>query len=458
MSDTIVCPECGTEQSAHLPFCENCGYRLRSQRTVLEGLPSITADMLRPDNASVMRPERVSTEETPALDPDDVTGLPGDSDVDLDEGFVPNERLDPAPLKASKESQTMMEGVPAVGRRETLDETPAITPSMLTQAEPPPSMDASSSALIPAPSLSEVTERGPRRLVFGSLWLVTLVIAVLGTFFAVNSTSPGDISQDKNHAPTELQRLSIPAGPFLQGLDESTRAFILRVCLRVAQDPDEECDQDKLLKGEFPQETITLPAYAIDSQEVTNARYSKCVAAKKCEAADYKNCKVYTTQGLQIGLRVPKVLREPAHPQLCVRRSDAAAYCAFAGGALPSQAQWEKAARGEEGLLFPWGETWSPEWANWGEADVIKTPIVGKIDGFSWTAPPGQYPKAKSPYGLEDMAGNVAEWVVSDDPLLGIARGGSWTSDPFELRTTRRLEVKADVRRTDVGFRCVYAP
>ena len=131
-------------------------------------------------------------------------------------------------------------------------------------------------------------------------------------------------------------------------------------------------------------------------------------------------------------------------------------YCAFVEGKLPSHNQWEKAARGVEGGLFPWGDLWAGDLANWGELDILRSSAVGKLDGFEWIAPPGHYPAGKSPYGVLDMAGNVAEWIQSDDPLVGYARGGSWISNPFDLRATGRLRIRAADRRTDVGFRCAY--
>ena len=92
---------------------------------------------------------------------------------------------------------------------------------------------------------------------------------------------------------------------------------------------------------------------------------------------------------------------------------------------------------------------------------MTRTAIVGKLDGYERAAPSGSFgTKSASPYGVYDMAGNVAEWVRSDDPAGKevTARGGSWRSNPLELRVTRRLFLNPGERRTDVGLRCARTP
>jgi formylglycine-generating enzyme required for sulfatase activity len=251
----------------------------------------------------------------------------------------------------------------------------------------------------------------------------------------------------------------------LRGLDESVRSFIMQMCERVDDAPDENCDHDELFNGEFPQESVDLEAFEIDAGEVTVGAYRKCVDAGECSAIDYKNCAVWTHLGLQVALRVPRSLQRPAAPVTCVNLAQAKDYCEFAGGALPTHDQWEKAARGDDARLFPWGNAWSSDVANWAEMDLIQNPVVGRLDGFARVAPPGSFPDGKSPFGAYDMAGNVAEWVVSandstNDDSAGDskagARGGSWTSHPFDLRVTQRMEIDPDATRTDVGFRCAY--
>jgi formylglycine-generating enzyme required for sulfatase activity len=298
------------------------------------------------------------------------------------------------------------------------------------------------------------SESRSRSILWTVAWLVSVVSVAMGVWYYARSSA--ELAGEDAHVRAVNPRvIDIPSGSFRRGLDESTRAFILRTCLKSAPDRS-QCDQDELLAGEFPQESVALDAFGIDRTEVTVGQWADCVQAGSCEEIDFKSCKVYTHQGLQIALRVPRSLRQPRVAATCVSRSEAQKYCQWAGGRLPGHDEWERAARGDKARLFPWGASWNPQYANWGEADVARVPVVGKIDGFAWVAPPGQYPDSKSPAGLFDMAGNVAEWVAGDDPLVGYARGGSWTSNPFELRTTGRLQVAPTARRTDVGFRCAY--
>jgi formylglycine-generating enzyme required for sulfatase activity len=271
---------------------------------------------------------------------------------------------------------------------------------------------------------------------------------------AFYSSGSGE-SADRGISAVVSQAVVIEGGPFLEGLDDEIRAFILLTCQKVADDP-EECDESKLLAGEFPQKTIDLPSFLIDSTEVTIGAFTDCVTEEACSDLDFKSCSVYTHQGLQVALRVPKLMLEPDMPASCVTREEARDYCAWKGGTLPTNSQWEKAARGAGGRLFPWGNSWNGAAVNWGELDIIKSHVVGKIDGYEWTSPVGAIAAGSTETGLYDMAGNVAEWVDGKDALIGHVRGGSWTSNPFEVRTTGRQEHRADVRRTDVGFRCVY--
>lgn len=452
-----ICPECQTPQQNDTPFCENCGFRLRSQETALEGLPAISPEMLKA--SELRRPERVATAEDFALPPSAKSRVPRQTE---EEPAVPASMLAPnletaRPPKATPSADllspdtsalTRMEGLPAVTR----NPAPASEPN--EDAPPPPKADRStegSSLLLTMPG---APSKGP------SPWIMLAVGVTLGAAIGavVGWSSSGRTQQSTTQAEARSQaRISIPSGSFSKGLDETTRSVLLQACYKVADDPDEECDQDKLLDGEFPAETGQTNAYEIDANEVTGAEYEACVSAGSCQAVDYKKCMVYTNQGLQISLRVPKALQQPDKPIVCVTHSEATAYCEHVGGSLPTHDQWEKAARGsEDNRLFPWGDTWDPTWANWGEFDVIKTSILGKVDGFEWTSGPGVFPKGDSPYEVRDMAGNVSEWVVETTERDGVARGGSWTSDPFGLRVTSRAELPVDKRRSDVGFRCVY--
>ncbi len=146
------------------------------------------------------------------------------------------------------------------------------------------------------------------------------------------------------------------------------------------------------------------------------------------------------------------------HPVVQVSARDAAAFCAFYGLRLPSEEEWEYAARGADGRRFPWGDT-PPEEdgrrrANFGTVQCC-APDAG--DGYARTAPVGRFPSGASPFGLLDMAGNVWEWTASPfpgRPAYVALRGGGWGNDPYCLRTAYRHGNPPDIGLDMVGFRC----
>ena len=434
----VTCPECGNEQSSTAPFCENCGYRIRRTDTVKEGHQAITPDILSDARRKASEAREKSRQKS-----SESNGTDGESSHDKKTVHdVQAIGPDDAPVKPAnqrKGSQTYVERLARVpddaGPDQSSDNVQAPSSASGTFERPVP-------------------QTGPNMVVWGTVWLSLTAVAVLAVYFVM--ANQGESDGPPKSATGPAKKITIEEGPYLRGLDGEVRSFILQMCQKVEEDPGETCEQDTLLKGEFPEKTIDLPTYEIDDKEVTVGRYQTCVEADACEPVDYKSCEVWTHQGLQVALRVPKAMRESTRPVVCVTRKDAKNFCEWAGGSLPSADQWEKAARGGKGTLFPWGDSWSSDLANWGEMDIARTYIVGELDGYEWTAPPGSFPKGKSEYGLYDVAGNVAEWTDTDDQLKGEARGGSWASTPFDLRTTKRLFLDADDRRTDVGFRCAY--
>jgi formylglycine-generating enzyme required for sulfatase activity len=200
----------------------------------------------------------------------------------------------------------------------------------------------------------------------------------------------------------------IPEGPFLMGQDGSA--------------PDEA-----------PRREIFVPAYYIDRTEVTNAQYKE----------------VFTTHTYPEG--------EGSHPVSGVSFNDALDYAGKVGKRLPTEAEWEKAARGEDGRAYPWGEMFDRTLCNIDES------------GHSRPMPVGSQPLGASPYRVQDMAGNVYEWVdnwyeaypgnqqVTKDygQIFRVLRGGSYNTPRYDARCARRHFDRVDSARKDYGFRCV---
>jgi formylglycine-generating enzyme required for sulfatase activity len=171
---------------------------------------------------------------------------------------------------------------------------------------------------------------------------------------------------------------------------------------------------------------------------------------------------------------------EPEQPAALLDWREARGFCAWRAGRLPTEAEWERAARGDGVRRFPWGSLWNPRLANHGTAArpsaSVPSPraVCGPdCDGFRFAAPVAAFSDGKSAFGLLQMAGNVWEWTADRYDPTAYARapsvdgrtaqgdriairGGSWRSPGYSLRVTQRAGIKPDERRPDVGFRCAY--
>ncbi len=205
---------------------------------------------------------------------------------------------------------------------------------------------------------------------------------------------------------------------------------------------------------EKPAHRVSLDAYYIDKYEVTVRQYAKFLDATSLEAPPDWN-----------------IMNQPPHQKRPVAKvdwADAGTYCRWAGKRLPTEAEWEKAARGTDGRIYPWGNDPPTRLqANFGK---------DKWNDHVALVPVGLLEDGKSPYGIYDLAGNVSEWVSdwydknyyknSPDrnpkgPERGeykVARGGSWGIDPELLRSARRLVNQPSNRGGSYGFRCAKTP
>jgi serine/threonine-protein kinase len=204
-----------------------------------------------------------------------------------------------------------------------------------------------------------------------------------------------------------------------------------------------------------PEHRVTLDAFWLDRSEVTNAQYALCVAAGVCGLPYYQPVQKNTDYHSPT---------HAYHPVIFVNWNDASAYCAWAGRRLPTEAEWEKGARGTDGRVYPWGNT------------PLECTLANSLDCLGGTAPVGGYPEGASPYGALDMSGNVWEWVADwyshnyyatspaanpPGPAAGserALRGGAWVTGWDTSRTFDRTHYSPDYRATFVGFRCALSP
>lgn len=184
----------------------------------------------------------------------------------------------------------------------------------------------------------------------------------------------------------------------------------------------------------------SFKAFLVDKYEVTNAQYKVCVAGGGCTVPSL--IIDYPWTFYEAGKEWYKDPSRDDYPVVGLTWKQSNEYCRWAGKRLPTSAEWEKAARGADGRTYPWGDIWDGTRANWDDE--------GKTDNFEKIAPVGSFPQGASPYGAEDMAGNVREWV--DDLVL---KGGSWYSDPESLRSGDPGHEYIVERDDDMGFRCI---
>ncbi|HZF53000.1 MAG TPA: SUMF1/EgtB/PvdO family nonheme iron enzyme [Polyangiaceae bacterium] len=246
----------------------------------------------------------------------------------------------------------------------------------------------------------------------------------------------------------------IRAGTFLMGSDEGEILHALEICRSEPAGSEEDVCRDERFLHEYAAHPVYLSDYWIDRTEVTVARYRQCVAAGRCLEPPYASG--------------AERFDRPDMPVVLVSWNDASAFCAFAGGRLPTEAEWERAARGEKGRRYPWGNVWNPLLSNHGR--LTWDPLDGG-DGFLEIAPVGSFPDGRTPDGILDLAGNVDEWVLDyyapDHPRVSavnprgpdagnerVVKGGSYASSRPWLRGASRDHSPPGVRRTTRGFRC----
>jgi formylglycine-generating enzyme required for sulfatase activity/tRNA A-37 threonylcarbamoyl transferase component Bud32 len=262
--------------------------------------------------------------------------------------------------------------------------------------------------------------------------------ALIPAEFPTASSIPTEAATPTSDAPpTELDSqgatmLLVPAGEFKMG--------------RASGDLNFEEDED-------PLHTVYLDAYYIDKFEVTNAFYKACVDAGDCKPP--KHSYFFSNSPNRIYYGDPQY---DQYPVVYVDWEMANTYCEWRDARLPTEAEWEKAARGTEERIYPWGSGLDCQTANYQNCDDRTSDV-------------GFYEKGKSPYGVYDMAGNVWEWVADwyandyyrnsppsnpsgpkSEQQARVLRGGSWAE--YDIRVSNRNRFAPNYNNFDIGFRC----
>ncbi len=253
-----------------------------------------------------------------------------------------------------------------------------------------------------------------------------------------------------------LPMVYVPAGCFMMGSTEEQIAAAIEAHIKSREGAPFPCESE-VLEAEGPQNEVCLEAFWIGQTEVTNSQYAACVEAGACAPpADrtYFDNPDYAD-----------------HPVIQVSWQEAVNYAEWLGAMLPTEAQWEYAARGPEAWVYPWGDEFERERLNYCDVncDIYWWADPDYDDGYALTAPVGTYPGGASWVGAVDMAGNVWEWTASlyrdypydagdgrEDPEAAgvrVLRGGAFDVSAVDMRTALRFGLETDDVCRGYGFR-----
>jgi iron(II)-dependent oxidoreductase len=279
-----------------------------------------------------------------------------------------------------------------------------------------------------------------------------LITTVLGTAGVSSAATLQDTQGHVDQIAALAQgspMLAVAEGPFLMGTARTSDGSF---SLATQYDDTEQ-----------PQRRVWLDRFQIDRDEVSLGEYLSWLQRQQRSIPD-EVLKLIDHMMTVHAVQPETLARWPA---LYVTWSEASEFCRAQGKRLPTEAEWEKAARGDTGRLFPWGhQPPDPELAQFGHYHVHEIPIVAPVERGA---------QGRSPYGLHHMAGNAAEWVNDwfgidyyatmpeqnpRGPATGrykVVRGGSWKSEPAILRAATRGGASPDRRASTIGFRCAQS-
>jgi serine/threonine-protein kinase len=275
---------------------------------------------------------------------------------------------------------------------------------------------------------------------------------------ASSSPAPptGDLSKGDRwtRASDEKVMVYVPAGNYHMGSDDEAVAEAMAFC----DEYSGTCERWRY-EVEQPRHRVTLDAFWIDQTEITHGEYAACIRGGDCPEPQASLAERERAEG--------------QHPVTGIDWHAAGSYCAWAGGRLPTEAEWEFAARGPEEHTFPWGDEFDGTRLNFCDVNCPEEESTSAFDdGYELTAPVGTYADGASWCGALDMAGNVHEWVADwrgpydeDDqenptgPSSAenkVVRGGSYNSSPAAVRSAWRGQLAPKAAGANLGFRCVW--
>ena len=360
-----------------------------------------------------------------------------------------------------------------------------------------PELEESQPPYIPPPSVQKILDNPEHRPINPEIleppppgrrrvnwWLIIglMVFGVLAIFFWISYPSIFPMIAEPTHTPQPVLTLTVPfasptdvpantLAPFASPnfateeiVDPKDGMVLVPVPAGEFEMGSSKAEDPQASEEELPQHTVYLSDYWIDKTEVSNAQYAMCVA-------DSGACTKPANNSSETRGSYYDDSQYADYPVVFVSWSQAAAYCEWAGRQLPTEAEWEKAARGQDGRIYPWGSSFDGTLANYCDVNCQTAWKDSHFDdGYIDTAPVGKYPDGASMYGVLDMAGNVYEWVADwfepysqdrqinpEGPYSGldkIIRGGSWGDDAAHIRSSIRSPINADSLRGSIGFRC----
>jgi len=241
------------------------------------------------------------------------------------------------------------------------------------------------------------------------------------------------------------ERVKVPGGRVIVG---SSQPELLQALADCVKEPYGHRCSPTLFVDELPRRELSVEDFWLDRYEVTVAQYERCVQRGLCASRP---------PGPSARLELPQ------HPVTRVSWFEAQRYCEVERARLPTELEFERAARGGRGRRFPWGQLFNRRIVNAGRFGWDET---DDTDGFALSAPVGSFPSGATPEGIHDLAGNVAEWVSERysnvEDVAGASRtakavrGGSYRTGRAWMRGAARQFAEGGERSESVGFRCAH--